>query len=696
MSLPADLQQQIQAFYDRVRGAIPGARRRFGQRQMIAAIAKGLYQPSAEDPGKGQHLVVVEGKTGVGKTVGYLVPAITMARAQKKKLILSTATVSLQEQLFLRDLPTVSGQAGYALTYGLAKGRSRYVCPLRLNRMSGSEGGQDLFGEASWSKKPTRADRDTLGGLAEALEGGKWDGSKDTYPEAIEDALWAGVSTDSSGCTKKRCAHFKSCPYYKARAQLQGVDVIVANHDLVLSVLSSESTLLPSPSESIYVIDEAHHLPECAIDRFTESVSVFGATRWLDKVPYVVAKILALLPSPPTDGHAAQKAEELCGTLEQLGASLRRTMTEAGKSCIRYPHGVLDDAMQAEANAICSIAQALQQSIEAIQAAIQSLQETEPAKAAALDPVLPDFQFYASRIWHLAAVWSSFGGQGQEGQEPMAKWISVEDGQRTQDFKLHVAPVTAARVLSDHIWSAAAGVVLTSATITSLGNFDYFLRQSGLAAFPATQCHSVDSPFDYAAQGTLVIPKMRVDPGNQEGHTAEISTLIPEELRHVTSGCLALFSSKKRMQAVFDSLPAELKPLVLMQGTLPRVELIRKHQERVEGGSASILFGLASMGEGLDLPGALCETLLIDKIPFPPPDSPLEEAIAEWVSSCGGNPFDAISLPKAGLKLVQWVGRLIRSETDTGRIVIFDRRLVTKTYGRRLLAGLPEFTVHSL
>lgn len=693
MSIPVEQQKQIQGFYDRVRAAIPGARRRLGQRQMVAAIAKGLHCPPGEAAGKGANIVVVEGKTGVGKTVGYLVPAITMAKAQKKKLVLSTATVSLQEQLFLRDLPTVSAQAGFPVSYGLAKGRSRYVCRLRLNRMAGADSTQDMFGEASWVKKPTKSDRDMLTVIQDTLDKGAWDGSKDSFPHAIDDGLWTGLSTDSSGCTKKRCAHFKDCPYYKARGQLQGVDVIVANHDLLLSVLSSESTLLPSPTETIYVIDEAHHLPECAIDRFSDSVSVFGVTRWLDKVPYVVAKVLAQLPSPPEGGSAAHQAESLCSALESLGAALRRTLLDAGKSCIRYNHGVLDEAMQVEADGINTMAQALLQSIQNIEAAIAALQESEPAKAAGLDPLLPDFQSYGFRVHHLASVWAVFAARGTSGQEPMAKWVSVEDGQRASDFKINVAPVSAGKVLSNHIWSVAAGVVLTSATITSLGDFDYFLRQSGLDRFPGAQCHSVASPFDYATQGKLVIPKMRVDPGNQEGHTTEISNLIPEELRHVTSGCLALFSSKKRMQAVFDNLPDGLKPLVLMQGTAPRIELLKQHRERVEAGGASILFGLASMGEGLDLPGALCETVLIDKIPFPPPDSPLEEAIAEWVASCGGNPFDVISLPKAGLKLVQWVGRLIRSETDTGRVVIFDRRLVTKSYGRRLLTGLPEFAI---
>ncbi len=166
---------------------------------------------------------------------------------------------------------------------------------------------------------------------------------------------------------------------------------------------------------------------------------------------------------------------------------------------------------------------------------------------------------------------------------------------------------------------------------------------------------------------------------------------MPEVLSTSSAGSLALFASKRQMNAVYEGLPASIKVDVLLQGALPRAALLKEHGRRVASGARSILFGLAGLGEGLDLPGALCEHVIIAKLPFNPPDSPLEEAVSEWIESKGGNAFSQLFLPNVALRIQQWVGRLVRTESDRGRITILDSRIITKGYGRQLIASLPEF-----
>jgi len=683
---------EIKDFYGRISGSLPGFKRRYGQREMIGAIASTLMHARSSDaPATGKNIVVVEGKTGVGKTIGYLVPAIVMAKTLRKKLVLATGTVALQEQLFNRDLPAVASHATGGLTFALAKGRSRYVCLSRLDKMTGGTSQDGLFVDAAWDRKPDASEVHILKDFSRRFGKGEWNGDRDVLAETVPNELWARVSTDAHGCSRGKCPEFKECPYYKARAHLNGVDVIVANHDLVLSVLASESTLLPPPGDTIYVFDEAHNLPETTIDRFTLSASVNGAIRWIERFPVVAARINAVLPADSSCGSIAARCESLAEELGTVDSSLRHSDFFGEAKVLRFKNGTLTGPFLDLAESVAALAGDLSAAADSMQAAVVALSESDPSRAKSLEPIMGDLGFFVGRSANLAAVWSSFVATPPADAAPAAKWISVESEGKAADFKVNVAPVSAAATLSTALWGKASACVLTSATITSLGSFDYFLSRSGLAKFADTTTLEVCSPFDYQAQGELVIPRMSSDPSNADAHTEELKTLLPAQLSAIRAGALMLFASKKQMLAVHAAMPAELLEHILLQGSASRAEILRKHAANIEAGKPSILFGLSSMGEGLDLPGRLCETVLVAKIPFSPPDSPIDEAISEWIESRGGRPFFELSLPKAGLKLIQWSGRLIRTEEDFGRVVIFDRRMTTKAYGKMLLAGLPDF-----
>lgn len=690
----AALKEAIRQFYGRVSQGMPGFRPRFGQREMIAGIANTLARTDrakGEEP-NGRNIIVVEGKTGVGKTVGYLIPALVMAKSLGKQLVISTGTVALQEQLYQRDLPALLPFLEGKLTYALAKGRGRYVCPSRLFQVAGAADQDGLFdGEQApvWDRKPEEREIRLLRSLVKDFDAGKWSGDRDEQEAEIPSELWSRVTTDSGGCSGRHCAHFQACPHYKARNQIANADVIVANHDLVLSCLASESNLLPDPESTIYVFDEAHHLPDVAVSRFAKQAPVFGSIRWLERIPPFLARVLSALPAGAVMPGAGESMRQLQTKLDEFGHGLRRGDLFASKALHRFADGKLDPSTESLAAEIAKLAEEAVGIASSLEEKLdKALEEGTIAKDSG-EAHLREMGGFCSKLKALKDVWMLFLEERPEGVPPLAKWIErTADG---NDFVVNASPITASAVLRNNLWTKASAVVLTSATMTTLGEFRFFLKKTGLAQLREVTTLAVQSPFDYATQGEICLPRMRTDPKQADHHTVEIASMLPELVEPWKRGLLALFASRRQMESVYAQMPESLKSEILLQGSMSRIDLIKAHKERVAAGQRSVLFGLAGLGEGLDLPGQLCEHVLIAKIPFPPPDSPLEEALAEWVERNRGNPFVEITLPKAGLILVQWVGRLIRTEADRGRITILDRRVLTKAYGSRLLHGLPAF-----
>ena len=285
------------------------------------------------------------------------------------------------------------------------------------------------------------------------------------------------------------------------------------------------------------------------------------------------------------------------------------------------------------------------------------------------------------------ALWQEYAVTGEGEVPPRARWITLLNSGGQFGFDLRCSPILAADILEEYLWSRAAGVVVTSATITALNSFDRFRLHSGC---PDSALYKVvSSPFDYA-NAVFSVPAMDCDPGDAQAHTDAIVALLPSLLDH-SEGCLVLFSSRRQMLDVYHGISPELGELLLLQGDYSKQEILRRHRLAVDDGRGSVILGLASFAEGVDLPGDYCRHVVIAKIPFAVPDSPLEAALAEWVEAEGRNAFMEISVPDAALRLVQASGRLLRTETDTGRVTLLDRRVITRRYGQAILDSLPPF-----
>jgi ATP-dependent DNA helicase DinG len=248
--------------------------------------------------------------------------------------------------------------------------------------------------------------------------------------------------------------------------------------------------------------------------------------------------------------------------------------------------------------------------------------------------------------------------------------------------------VSAADTLREHLWEVCFGAVVTSATLTALGRFERTLDQLGLPA--DTPAVRLQSPFDHYNRGVLVVPAMRTDPSDPQAHTEEVAEYLGQALPGMTAA-LVLFTSWRQMLTTLERQSESIKNRVLAQGAYSRQEILRRHRERIDAGEASVIFGLASFAEGVDLPGGYLTDVVITKLPFSVPDDPVDATMAEWIEQRGGNAFADWSVPAASMRLTQAVGRLLRTEQDSGQVVLLDRRVVTRRYGRQLLDALPPF-----
>ena len=286
------------------------------------------------------------------------------------------------------------------------------------------------------------------------------------------------------------------------------------------------------------------------------------------------------------------------------------------------------------------------------------------------------------------ALWLSYANKDAAGAVPMARWLGAEEDEGIVEISLYSSPVLAASNLQEHLWGKCAGAILTSATLSALGNFDMIQLKAGLP--DQTSYLRIQSPFDFAGSGKFIVPKMNCDPSDIEKHTSLLISSIPKLLTEKTAA-LMLFSSRRQMLDVMQNLPPAWSNLVLCQDDYQKAQLLKYHRHRIDSGEGSIIFGLASFSEGIDLPGKYCEHVLIAKIPFIPPNDPLEMTLASWIEQRGENPFMKLAVPDAAMRLVQASGRLLRSENDTGRIILFDERIVHRRYGKSILESLPPY-----
>lgn len=692
----------ITGTYDALKRNVPGFRTRRAQAHMIGACARAL--------GNDGGAAIVEAGTGTGKSLAYLTTGMTLAQMHQKTLLIATGTVGLQEQLTTRDIPMFSAATKVEGTPVLAKGRNRYACPRNMEILSGNSGAQeslrlgmddDLSDAAAWPRAPRKGEAERVQKLFERLEGGSWDGDLDNPPLRVDDQLRPLLTTSSGGCAGRKCAFYHRCPYFTARKQLEDATVIVANHALLLSDLQFDGdkegtyggVLLPELQNCLVVVDEGHQLSHSAISASAGSAHLSSIMRRAQKWPgYIQACYRATGKEKiaKTEVHdAVRMVQNLVASLKALSTEIQSTWTPDPRdgefAQYRAPMGVLPESWRDRAGAAQDWVKELRRVISGAKRALGDAELDAGAKA-----VLPrEIGMIHERLEDLGSVlyWWSQEVPSDQTAPPVARWVRLASA-ADHSLVLCASPVTASGFIRDRIFGQAAGVVVTSATLSAGGDFSKVARDLGLPKHGEVM--SLQSPFNYEEQAVLQVPWIRAAAKDLEAHSREIADWMMREL-DPTAGNLVLFNSKAKLNRVLELLQGPIKAVARSQHEMPKAELLAAHAEAVRAGTGSTLLGTLALGEGVDLPGDLCTTLVVTALPFRPPTDPVEATYCEWLESRGLRPFDEVTVPNAIRVLTQYVGRLLRHEDDRGRVVVLDRRIVETRYGRRILDALPPF-----
>lgn len=673
------LKNQIREIHQQLKSNLTNYQPRPGQNKMVAEIANtlaGCYHSY-------DRTLLVEAGTGTGKSLAYLMAAIPFALKQKKTLVIATATVALQEQLVQKDLPFFLKYSGLKFEFCLVKGRQRYACVEKVRQQLQQPDLLPLF--------QSTAPAALLQQLLTNWQQRHWLGDRDSLKEPIADEHWYAIASDPAHCSKANPVHHQ-CPFHLARAEIEGSTVLVVNHALLLADLDAGSQILPEPADCIYVIDEAHHLPDSGRDFFSAHAPLSFPAQYLEKLKKTTQQLAGVLPQHGAMTEVLKLDELASDFLKQLKPvqhqiELNQHHWFAKEPHYRFADAVLPEIFASNADQLAELSGKALSCVEKLQ---QFLSEATTEHKVATKLVLPlQFELTAieqrfeqqSELWRLYSV-------PQQKHVNQARWVTT-DQKEHQQSSAYASPLSVSFLLDDLLFSQAFATVLCSATLTTLNSFDYIKQELGLAQHPGLQTLKVDSPFDYQNKASLLLPNMQTDPSS-DAFTDELIDKLPKYLDK-KAGNLLLFASYWQMQKVVEALRAKGWSF-LVQGEASRQSLLELHALKVKAGEGSILCGTQSFSEGLDLPGALLTNLVITKLPFAVPSSPLEEALSEAITKRGGNPFLQMTVPATARKLVQACGRLLRQEMDYGRIVILDRRLVTKTYGKAMLKALPPFS----
>jgi ATP-dependent DNA helicase DinG len=608
--------------------AVPGFRAREAQRQLAGHVARCLAD---------RGWLVAEAGTGIGKTFAYLVPALLSGR----RVIISTGTRTLQDQLFHRDLPLLASALGRAARVALLKGRANYLCIERWRRLPAELPLDATVDRTLGARVAEWAQATTQGDLAELTE------LPDGHP------LRERITSTRDSCSGNRCADFARCHVFAARRRANDADVVVVNHHLLLAdlALKEEGYGDILPSADAVIMDEAHQLPDLA-------GQFFGSSFTSRKIDQLLADLPRLLLESGFEPRRLAPVEARLRTA--LATALRAAHSAAGNSRVAWETNLpaVDAAARALVEALCELADALQ-GLQAGDAIVQAALRAT-ALAGALDEVLDASSAEGARL--LAA-----SGRG---------------------FNCQVVPFNVGALLRGVLTARPMAWVFTSATLSVAGDFSHYVQRLGLE--DRSETLRIDSPFDYARQALLYVPTNIPDPSDPE-YSAAVVRCAAELVELSGGGAFLLFTSHRALELSARALRAlwQQRPggafHLLVQGEAPREQLLRDFREHGD----AVLLGTASFWEGVDVRGSALRLVVIDRLPFASPDDPVTRARGRQVREEGGNPFKDFQLPEAALALQQGVGRLIRSETDTGVVAICDPRLYGKAYGRQLLDSLP-------
>lgn len=645
------LEARVRALFapDGVLAEAPKYEHRPQQLEMAARVASCLAD---------QKHLLVEAGTGIGKSLAYLLPSLLYAEESGKKALISTYTINLQEQLFFKDLPLARKILPFEFKAALLKGRQNYVCPSRLKRARAQAG--DLFVSSEVAE---------LERIWEWLQTTE-DGTLSDFDEVPDWKVWSQVCSEPHVCTSRSCGHDPKCFYQQARKKLLEAHLVVLNHTLFFSCLGGvdEETeaengfLFP---EDFVVFDEAHRLEGVAARHIGLALSSSAMRYQLHRLyhPGTRKGMLGVLRRGELQNDVVALLDDLDSFFGHVREACR--FGQGQEVRVREPD-LVEDTLSLP---LMKLRQALME--------IASELDDESSQIELRD--------IGHRLSEFRGALKTFLSQDAEDH---VYWVE-RVGRDFANLQLQAAPIDLAEVLRQTLFRPGRSAILTSATLSAGSGLKYFQRQLGAEA---AEILELDSPFDYARQMEVYLPRGMPDPRSEQYEEA-LARWIVYFIRETDGGAFVLFTSYGLMRRMAEKLETVFRDndwsLFVQGGGASRIRLLSEFKKTERG----ILFGTDSFWQGVDVPGAALRNVIITKLPFAVPDHPLTEAKMERIRERNGDPFREYSLPEAILRFRQGVGRLIRTASDRGRVVILDSRVVTKPYGRFFMAKLPDCPV---
>lgn len=690
-----DLDPSFELFYEslkeRLKSEYENYESREAQEQMIEHILSAFET---------QKHLMVEAGTGTGKSLAYLIPALYYGIMHDEKVVVSTHTINLQEQLRTRDVPLLQRIFPVPFQAATLKGRSHYMCLRKFEHII--------------QMKDFEITRDDLLSAAQLVV---WLSETETgEDEELHfgnkgDDFWHAVASDADSCLNRACPWFRKCFYHRAKHRANIADVVITNHSMLFTDVKAEHRLIPA--YRYLVVDEAHHLEDVASRHLGVNVSYFALTNVLQllyrdaqsgQLPFIskwlsLSGIEALMDKAeevtklyPEIIKIKEQWDELTEWLYQNFLAERgKSQGESTQIIYRVkPQALPKDweaAIRMEDNIHVSLAQVIRQ----LEKVLLDLKETDEAEA--LQGHLVDLN---GLVKELAQLRDAVRGFIQMKQEDYVYWLEASTYYKSKSFQLSYVPVDVSTVLKETFFSKKESVVLTSATLSVNRSFDYSAEQLGLKENKENgtlETVQLTSPFDYRNNVLLCIPRdfPKVKGGDFDDRYVEQLTQSLADAAEVTNGrMLVLFTSYRMLREAYTRLKEKLAPQgiqVFGQGidTGNRSKLTRMFQED----RASVLLGTSSFWEGVDIPGEALSCLAIVRLPFQPPNHPIVEAKSEFLRKQNKNPFMDYSVPQAVIRFKQGFGRLIRSDNDFGFVLVYDTRVIDTSYGKHFLYSLP-------
>lgn len=675
-----------QSIEEQLEQTMPNYEKRAGQVEMMDVVEQSLMN--------GQH-ALIEAGTGIGKSLGYLIPGLLNAKKTGRPLVVSTHTIQLQEQLLDRDIPLLQKMVPFEFNATVLKGRNHYLCLRKFEQQL------DQIYDNNYDVLLAKAQ--LLVWLTTTDEG---DIEELNLPSGGQ-LFWHQVKSDANSCLNHKCPWFSRCFYHRSKREAYDADIIITNHALLFTDLVNDHSLIPAYQEA--VIDEAHHLDDVASDHFGLQTDYFSFHRLLERIGTsedltvnLWLKLEEILKTSDIEFEKEKlltnmrdlkvEIDQLFSMMKSYVLSKGRKKSEIGKINFRFTTDQVDPTWYGELKEVFARCQLLVNDLlRELKALVKKAQKHEGHLNVYQKGVLVD---YSGLLNRLDEERNTLAHMLLATSEEEVCWIETDSGGAKNAVSIFNQPIDISDRLSTDFFAKKRSIILTSATLTIRNKFNFVRKRLGMEEDTLTV--QLQSPFDYKNQSKIMIPTdlPMIKDVSTDDYASTIAASI-YRIAHVTEGrMLVLFTSYDMLKKTYHSFKEYAEPedfSLIGQGidSGSRARLTKNFKQL----NRAVLFGTSSFWEGVDIPGNDLSCLVIVRLPFNPPDNPVMEARSEQLKKQGKSPFMELSLPQAIIRFKQGFGRLVRSSSDHGAVFVFDRRIVTTKYGNLFIRSLPEVPV---